>query len=36
MTVFFVTGYALATLLFFVWLIWQGGLIEPSAAGFIE
>lgn len=36
MTTFFVTGYALATLLFVIWIIWQGGLVEPSAAGFLD
>lgn len=36
MTTFFVTGYALATLLILVWAIWQGGLPEFSDVGIIE
>jgi hypothetical protein len=33
--VFFLTSYSLALILFAVWGIWQGGLVEFSKAGFI-
>jgi len=35
MTTFFVTAYSLATLLILIWLIWQGGLPQPSEVGFL-
>lgn len=36
MTTFFVSGYALATLLIIIWAIWQGGLPEFSEVGIIQ